>query len=203
MVTVKMNLQLPILKPPLSPDILIEFRRPRPAPPDAMASAKITVLAGEFEVAEGIKAAYFGSDVWLPFALAQLGVEHTRIDTSGLIRVAAGRRLCEEIERYDTIILGERAFTQLNSALSACLLEYVQQGGNLVMFYQRGSEADLQSIAPFPIKLSKEVIASENAPVKILDENHPLMSMPNLITEIDLEGWTMSRDVFPASVWSA
>lgn len=201
-VTVKMYLRLPILKPPLSPDILIELRRPRPAPPDTMASTKIVVHAGEFEVAE-IKAAYFGSDSWLPFALTQLGVEFMRIDRPELIQVAAGRRLCGELERYDTIILGERAFKSIGSALSACLIEYARRGGNLVVFYQHSSEADLQSLAPFPIKISKDIIASESAAVKILDASHPLMSTPNRITEKDFDGWAGNRAVFPASEWAA
>lgn len=202
-VTVKMNLRLPILKPPLSPDILIEFRRPRPAPPDPIASTKITIQPGEFEVAE-IKAAYFGSDSWLPFALTQLGVEHTRIDP-GLIYVAKGgsSQLCGGLERYDTIILGERAFKWMGSTLSACLLEYARRGGNLVVFYQHGSEADLQSTAPFPIKISKDIIASESAAVKILDRDHPLMSTPNRITEKDFDGWTGNRAVFPAVEWAS
>ncbi|MEW6207202.1 MAG: PIG-L family deacetylase [Acidobacteriota bacterium] len=199
MVTVRMRLRLPILKPPLSPDVLIELRRPRPAPPDAIASTKIAVYAGEFAVSD-IKAAYLGSDFWLPFALAQLGVEHAPIDDT-LTHVASGQplRLCGELERFDTIILGERA--RVTPALSACLLEYARKGGNLVVFYQ--GEADLQSIAPFPIKISKEVVSSESALVKILDANHPLMTTPNRITEKDFEGWTGNRAVFPAVEWAA
>ncbi len=200
-VTVKMNLRLPILKPPLSPDILIELRRPRPAAPDAVAMTKIAVHASEFEMAE-IKAAYFGSDSWLPFALTQLGVEHTLIDTR-IIHIAADRRICSELERYDTIILGERAFKSIGAALSLCLLEYARKGGNLVVFYQQGSQYDLQSLAPFPIKISKDLIASESAAVKTLDPNHPLMSVPNRITEKDFDGWTTNRAVFPAVEWAA
>ncbi|HSQ19551.1 MAG TPA: PIG-L family deacetylase, partial [Blastocatellia bacterium] len=42
-VTIKLKLRLPILKPPLAPDVLIEFRREKPALADPLASAKIAV----------------------------------------------------------------------------------------------------------------------------------------------------------------
>jgi hypothetical protein len=38
--------------------------------------------------------------------------------------------------------------------------------------------------------------------VKILDPTHPLMTVPNRITEKDFEGWVANRAVF-ASEWAA
>ncbi|HKY03245.1 MAG TPA: PIG-L family deacetylase [Blastocatellia bacterium] len=49
--TLTLNLKLPIQKPPLTPDVLLEFRRERPAPPDAIASASIRVKTIGFDPA--------------------------------------------------------------------------------------------------------------------------------------------------------
>src|SRR2546427_13212401 len=72
--TINMKLRLPILKPPLAPDVLIEFRREQPAPPDPLGSARIAVKAIDFEVAEGLSVGHVrGLDDWLAFAVAELG----------------------------------------------------------------------------------------------------------------------------------
>ncbi|HWN98783.1 MAG TPA: hypothetical protein VNS63_05880, partial [Blastocatellia bacterium] len=55
---------------------------------------------------------------------------------------------------------------------------------------------------PYPIKLSKDRIAAENAPVTILDETHPLLSKPNRITEKDFEGWVGDQAVNLPREWS-
>src|ERR1044072_1660432 len=57
-VTVRMKLRLPILKPPLAPDLLIEFRREKPAPADPLGSVKVPVKAIGFEVADQTKVGY-------------------------------------------------------------------------------------------------------------------------------------------------
>jgi hypothetical protein len=79
-VTIRLKLRLPILKPPLAPDVLIEFRREKPAAQDALGSAKIDVKAADFEVAGGLAAGYIrGLDDWLSVALTELGIGHTEL----------------------------------------------------------------------------------------------------------------------------
>lgn len=51
-ITLTLNLKLPIQKPPLAPDVLLEFRRERPAPPDAIASRSIQVKAIGFDLTQ-------------------------------------------------------------------------------------------------------------------------------------------------------
>jgi hypothetical protein len=89
---------------------------------------------------------------------------------------------------------------------NACLLRYVKEGGNLVVFDQRPDDWNLllgrTPFAPYPITLSKDRVTIQTAPVTILDENHPLMSKPNKITEKDFEGWIGERALNIPRQWS-
>ncbi len=217
-VTIKLKLRLPILKPPLAPDVLIEFRREKPGPADALGSAKIAVKAADFEVVEGLKAGYIrGLDDWLSFALTELGVEHSELKIGeisvtehGNANSAAQSRIgCGDLARFDTIIVDNNAyFTRPELMLhNRCLLRYVRQGGNLVVLSQRPDDWNLvlanTQFAPYPIKLSKDRITIETAAVKITNADHPLMSKPNKITPKDFEGWVVERAVNIPREWSS
>ncbi|HSB09424.1 MAG TPA: PIG-L family deacetylase [Blastocatellia bacterium] len=216
--TITLKLRLPILKPPLAPDVLIEFRREKPALADPLASAKIAVKAADFEVASGLKAGYIrGLDDWVSFALNELGVEHAelRIDDISVTEhgnantVAQSRIGCGDLARFNTVIVDNGAyFTNPELMLqNRCLLRYVRQGGNLVVLGQRPDDWNVllsnTQFAPYPIKLSKDRITFEGATVKILDQDHPLMSRPNKITTKDFEGWVLERAVNVPREWSA
>lgn len=217
-VTVNLKLRLPILKPPLAPDVLIEFRPQKPAPPDPLGSAKIAVRAIDFEVAEGLGVGYVrAQDDWLNFALTELGVgfRELKIDEissteHGNANVAAQSRIgCGDLARFATIVIDANAYLA-RPALSLhnrCLLRYVRQGGNLVVLGQRPDDWNLAlsqiQFAPFPIKLSKDRIDFENARVKVLDPDHPLMSWPNKISPKDFEGWIVEQAANIPRAWSS
>ena len=216
-VAIKLKLRLPILKPPLSPDVLIEFRREKPAPADALGSAKIAVKAAGFEVPEGLNVGYIRAlDDWLSVALTELGIAHSEIaieeisvtDHGNANTSAQSRTGCGDLARFDTIIVDSNAHAahpELGQH-NRCLLSYARQGGNLLVLSQRADDwnliaADTQ-FAPYPIKLSKDRISIETAPVKILDLNHPLMSKPNKIDVPDFEAWMVERAVDVPQEWS-
>ena len=217
-VTIKLKLRLPILKPPLAPDVLLEFRREKPAAANPLGSAKIAVKVAEFDVIDGVKAGYIrGKGDWLPFALSELGVEHSelkiddiRVTEHGNANSAAQSRIgCGDLARFDTIIVDDGAyFTHPDLMLhNRCLLRYVRQGGNLVVLGQRPDDWNLvlssTQFAPYPIKLSKDRIAYETAAVKVLDRDHPLTSRPNKITPKDFEGWLVERGLNIPREWSS
>ena len=217
-VTINLKLRLPILKPPLAPDVLIEFRREKPASPDPLGTAKIAVRASDFEVVDGLRAGYIrGLDDWLGFALTELGVEHGEVkieDISvtehGNANIAAQTRIgCGDLAKFDTIVIdGNAYFTRPKLLLqNRCLLRYVRQGGNLVVLGQEPSDWNLAlantQLAPYPLKLSKDRITVETAGVKITDRDNPLMSMPNRITTKDFEGWVVERAVNVPREWSS
>ena len=217
-VTVRMKLRLPILKPPLAPDVLIEFRREKPAPADPLGSVKIPVKAIGLEVADQTKVGYIrGPDSSLELALTELGVEHSEltIDAVNVIEHGNGSqaqqtlRGCADLTRFTTIIVDRLAYAARPEAQTCnrCLLRYVRQGGNLLVFYQQPDDWNLiltrSEFAPFPIKLAKDRIILETAAVKILDPEHVLMTKPNRITAQDFEGWVVERAVYVPREWAA
>lgn len=216
-VTVRMRLRLPILKPPLAPDLLIEFRREKPAPADPLGMVKVPVKATGFEVADQTKVGYIrGPDSSLELALTELGVEHSELTIEEINLVEHGNgsqtqrtlRGCADLTRFNTIIVDRLAYAARPEAQNCnrCLLRYVRQGGNLVVFYQQPDDWNLilmrPQFAPFPIKLSKDRIILESATVKILDAGHALMSKPNRITAQDFEGWVVERAVYVPREWA-
>ncbi|HST20245.1 MAG TPA: PIG-L family deacetylase [Blastocatellia bacterium] len=216
-VTVRMKLRLPILKPPLAPDLLIEFRREKPAPADPLGSVKVPVKAIGFEIADQTKVGYVrGPDSSLELALTELGVEHSELTIDGINIVEHGNgsqaqqtiRGCADLTRFNTIIVDRLAYAARPEAQTCnrCLLRYVRQGGNLVVFYQQPDDWNLiltrSQFAPFPIKLSKDRIILESAAVKILDPEHVLMSKPNRITAQDFEGWVAERAIYIPREWA-
>ena len=217
-VTILLKLRLPILKPPLAPDVLIEFRLEKPGPADALGSAKIAVKAIDVEVVEGLKTGYIrGLDDWLSFALRELGIEHSELKIDEIsvtehgneISAAQSRIGCGDLARFNTIIVDNNAYFTHPELIrhNRCLLRYVRQGGNLVVLSQRPDDWNLAlantQFAPHPIKLSKDRITIETAAVKILDRDHPLMSNPNKITPKDFEGWIVERAVNIPREWSS
>jgi len=194
-VEVRLRLTLPILKPPLTPDLLLEFRREKPASPTPLASAKIEVVAFDFDVVEGLKVGVVGDDERVVSALLRLGAEPYLLPLNAVRKLDHGNlqpdnqspSICGDLAKYDSIIVVENTDV---IALRDCLLYYVRRGGNLIVFNQRADRWNAGSpIAPFAIKLSGARIAEGDSFVRILDENHPLMVKPNRVTPIGFSDW--------------
>jgi LmbE family N-acetylglucosaminyl deacetylase len=216
-ITVQLKLRLPILKPPLAPDILLEFRREKPAAADPLGTARISVKAVDFDVAEGLNVGYVrGQNSWISFALTELGVEHRelRIDDLSVTEhgnantKAQSRVGCGDLARFQTIVIDSAAYFVHPQLIlhNRCLLKYAQQGGNLVVLDQLPDDLNLirsnSAITPYPIRLSKDRIVYEAAPVKILDPDHVLMFRPNKISSKDFDGWVLERALNIPREWS-
>jgi hypothetical protein len=66
--------------------------------------------------------------------------------------------------------------------------------------YQREQEWSPE-YAPYPFQLSRKRITMEDAPVDILQPDHPLLVQPNRIVPTDWSGWKQERAVYmPAAV---
>src|ERR1700754_545165 len=50
--------------------------------------------------------------------------------------------------------------------------------------------------------MSQDRLTTVNAPVKILDSEHPLMTQPNSISASDFEGWVKERAEFVPRGWA-
>ncbi|MEO9871088.1 PIG-L family deacetylase [Ekhidna sp.] len=110
----------------------------------------------------------------------------------------------ENLAKYDAVILGIRAFNTVDwlSYKNTDLFDYVKSGGNLIIQYNTSHRLVTQEIAPFPLKLSRDRVAVEDAPVKMLDSNHVTLNTPNKISQKDFEGWVQERGLYFPSEWS-
>ncbi len=213
--TIHLKLRVPILKPPLATDILLEFRREKPAPPEPLGVAKIAVKPADFAVSEGLRVGLLsGADDSLAAALDQLGVAHEEIAFERVSRVAHGNAVdkaaaggCDELKRFDAIIVDRFAYAVRPElvGLNACLLRYAQAGGTLIVLAQRAGDFNLlrAPFAPFALTLSDDRLTNESAAVRILDPAHPLMAAPNAIKEGDFDGWSNERAAFVPRAWAS
>ncbi len=214
---VKLKLKLPIMRPPLTPDILLEFRREKPATPVALASIKIPVKLLKCAVSDGLRVGFIANrDSELPQSLAVLGVGSTALSVEDISAnehgIKTGERInqvCANLARFDTIIVDALSYSQDASLLAKnqCLLEYARHGGNLVVLYQRpgfwSSLFNRNAFAPFPMKLSNEKINNKNSAFKLLNAEHLLLSKPNKIDEKDFQGWSKRLAAYLPKEWSS
>ncbi len=112
--------------------------------------------------------------------------------------------VAESLKKYDAIILGVRAFNTVDwlSFKNKDLFKYVENGGNLIVQYNTNRSMVTEEIAPFELKLSRDRVAVEEAPVTMLDKNHPVLLGPNKITEKDFENWVQERGLYFPNEWS-
>src|SRR3989454_3003755 len=56
-------------------------------------------------------------------------------------------------------------------------------------------------LAPFHLRLSRDRVTDEHAPVTILAPEHPVLTTPNRITAADFEGWVQERGLYFPDQW--
>lgn len=137
-----------------------------------------------------------GSGDEVPDAIRQIGMKVTMIED-----IASA-----DLSKFDSIVVGIRA-SEVRTDLAANnqkLLEYVKNGGNLIVQYQRPTFIQ-QNLVPFPASMSDTQrtaagstsrVVDENAKVTILQPRHPVFNFPNKITDSDFEGWIQERNLY-------
>ncbi len=108
-----------------------------------------------------------------------------------------------DLSVYDAIITGVRAFNtreRLPYARSR-LMEYVRNGGTLIVQYNVTSGLLTPDIGPYPFTIGRGRITDETARISFSDPNHQLRHFPNEITENDFDGWVQERGLYFANQW--
>lgn len=134
-----------------------------------------------------------GSGDDLPSALRQVGCDVTLIEDDELDAIRSSA--------YDAVIVGIRAFNTRPHLLkhTQTLMDYVKDGGTLVVQYQVGWELDTNRIGPYPFKVTTDRVTDETAGVTFVDKNHPVVTTPNRLSALDFEGWVQERGLSFAS----
>ncbi len=88
--------------------------------------------------------------------------------------------------------------------------DYVQNGGTLLVQYNvpEGNLAtpdatQFEHFGPYPLKIGRDRVVEEDAPVTFPNPDNPLLHAPNPITARDFEGWVQERGLNFASEWDA
>ncbi|HEY0976436.1 MAG TPA: PIG-L family deacetylase [Flavobacteriales bacterium] len=136
----------------------------------------------------------------VPQALEQLGVQVDLLDPAMID--------LEGLKPYDAIVTGIRAYNTVKGLKQAqpILMEYVEDGGTLVVQYNTSPRfsvsgvedfvIDPATLGPYPMKITRDRVTVEEAPATFLDPQHPLLSTPNAITAADFDGWVQERGLY-------
>ncbi len=126
-----------------------------------------------------------GDDV--PRALREIGY---RVDMLGELDLAGG-----DLAKYDAIVLGIRAYNTQDwlPRVNDALLDYVREGGKVVVQYNTNRDVDMASLAPYPLELSRDRVTVEEAPMEFVDPDEAVLTAPNELTAADFEGWVQER----------
>jgi LmbE family N-acetylglucosaminyl deacetylase len=136
-----------------------------------------------------------GDDI--PQSLQQIGYNVKVLDGPDIT--------AENLKRFDAVVLGIRAYNTQDriAAWQAELLEYVKAGGVVVAQYNTTADLKTKAIGPFPFDISRDRVTDENAELRILAPDHPLLNTPNKITTNDFKGWVQERGLYFPNKWDA
>ena len=131
----------------------------------------------------------------IPQSLQQIGYNVKILDAADIT--------AENLKRFDAVVLGIRAYNTQERIASwqPQLLAYVKLGGVVVAQYNTTSDLKTKEIGPFPLEISRDRVTDENAEMRILAPNHPLMNTPNKITAEDFRGWVQERGLYFPNKW--
>ncbi len=131
----------------------------------------------------------------VPIGLRQIGYHVTMLGENDIYPAS--------LENFDAIILGIRAFNTVDRLRFQrnILMEYVKNGGTLIVQYNTSHLLVTENVGPYPLKLSRDRIADETAKVTFLEPNHPVLNEPNIITQADFSGWVQERGLYFPAEW--
>ena len=135
-----------------------------------------------------------GSGDAIPENLQQIGYEVTELNVN---------EINGNLNQFDAVVIGIRAYNT-NKELQfkqKYLLEYVKNGGNLIVQYNTNRGVDVQ--APYELQLSRDRVTDEHSKVTLLAKEHSILNYPNKISETDFEGWVQERGLYFPNKWSA
>lgn len=140
------------------------------------------------KVAPNLNVGYVtGTGDSVPQALQNLGIH---------VHLLSGADLASgNLAAYGVIVLGIRAYSARPDlrAYNARLLQYVHNGGVLIVQYQ-SSDFD-HDFGPYPYHLGGNgaTVVDETSAVQLLAPRNPVLSWPNQITAADFSDWVEER----------
>ncbi len=136
-----------------------------------------------------------GSGDDIPAALRQLGYSVTTLTDDDLKNGGLGG--------YDVIIAGVRSYNTRPALRTnqRKLMEFVEKGGTYIVQYMTQRRAESENLGPYPFTVSGDRVSVEDAPIRFLVPEHPVLNSPNKITQADFNGWVQERGLYFADKW--
>jgi LmbE family N-acetylglucosaminyl deacetylase len=113
------------------------------------------------------------------------------------------RLTAEQLKGLDAVVVGVRAFNVRNNIDAALptLFAYVENGGTVIVQYNRLDHLKSNRIGPYDLYISAERVTDEKAPVTFLAPDAPVLNTPNKITSADFDGWVQERGLYFPNRW--
>ncbi len=141
-----------------------------------------------------------GDDV--PEAIRRMGYKVTELKETD-IQFAS-------LKKFDAVVIGIRAYNTHPwlFAKKPELKKFMENGGNVIVQYNTanflsGGLSAMDSVGIYPMKVGRDRVTVENAPVTILAPKHPALNYPNVITEADFKYWVQERGLYYPSEWNS
>ncbi len=134
-----------------------------------------------------------GDDI--PECLRQIGYSVKMLDESDIT--------AKNLAQFSAVVLGIRAYNTHDRIFNWLpeLFDYATAGGVVIVQYNTLADLNTEQLGPYALEISRDRVTDENAQVRILAPNHPLMTTPNKITSKDFEGWVQERGLYFPKKW--
>jgi len=122
-------------------------------------------------------------------SLQQVGIKVTALSDKDLT-VAT-------LQQYDAVVVGVRYFniTQNGRSTHKKLLDYVQNGGVVLVQYNVNGKLSTDMLGPYNFSLGRSRVTEEDSQYSF-DEKDIAFSYPNKITKQDFDGWVQERGLY-------
>lgn len=160
-------------------------------------SAETKVVSFNKSVLKKSKIGYIvGAGDEIPQVLKDVGYN---VDFINLETVKA-----EDLSKYETIIVGIRAFNTESSlkTKNKLLFDYTKNGGTVVVQYQTNTNLQTNEVAPYKLTIGKTRITDENAVVKFINPNEPVLNKPFKIIQENFKNWVQEQGLYYADDFS-
>jgi LmbE family N-acetylglucosaminyl deacetylase len=140
---------------------------------------------------KGEKIAYImGAGDEVPSSLTQMGYKVTLLNPQEISP--------EKLTNFDVVMTGIRAYNTVQALANKqnILFDFVKEGKTMLVQYNNPNDLVTENVAPFPMKISRDRVTEENAEVRFLSPNHPVLNSPNKITSKDFVGWKQEQGLY-------
>lgn len=167
-------------------------------------NAFVTGRVFSVDVAENLRVGVIESyDNTLAQALSELKVDYVLLDSLALAN--------KDFDGLHTILVDIRSYLVRGDLrrYNQDLLDWVSDGGHMIVNYQKMFEwnegypdpfdADAKNAGnfpPYPLKLSRDRITTEDSPVSVLNPDLSIFNYPNVIDERLWDSWVQERGLY-------